>query len=154
MLNIFRKAPAIGLFLGGAFLFNSCSSSKVPIWLNSVHRIDSEFFHGFSKVSKSGKVEEYIGQARTYSLGTISQAIKTDIDASSINKVKEIKRRGSENDYFLENSYEMIYSTRTTLSLEGVEHIGEWEDDDYYYVYNRLSKALYKNNLNRNKFWY
>ena len=143
MLNIFRKAPAIGLFLGGAFLFNSCSSSNVPIWLNSVHRIDSEFFHGFSKVSKSGKAEEYIGQARTHSLGTISQAIKTDIDASSINKVKEIKRRGSENDYFLENTYEMIYSSRSKLSLEGVEHVGEWEDKNYYYVYNRLSKSSF-----------
>ena len=149
MINIFRMTSAVKLFLAGIFLFNSCSSSKLPIWLNPVHRNDSEFIHGFSKVSKSGKAEEYIGQARTYSLGTIAQSIKTDIDVTSLNKVKEIERWGSKSIYFLENSYEMISSSRTKLSLEGVEHVGEWEDTNYYYVYNRLSKAVYKDILNR-----
>ena len=149
MINIFQKTPAGVFLLAGVFLFNTCSSSKLPIWLNPVNRNNFEFIHGFSKVSKSGKAEEYIGQARAYSLSTIAQAIKMDIDATSINKVKEIERKGSKNIFSIENSYEMIYSARTTLSLEGVEHIGEWEDDDYYYVYNRLSKAVYKDNLNR-----
>ena len=43
----------------------------------------------------------------------------------------------------------MISSARSKLSLEGVEHIGEWEDDKYYYVYNRLSKSVYEAILNR-----
>ena len=149
MINIFQKIPAGVILLAGVFLFNTCSSSKLPIWLNPVQRNDSEFIHGFSKISKTGKPEDYIGQARSYSLGTIAQAIKMDIDATSVNKVKEIERKGSKNIFSIENSYEMIYSARTTLSLEGIEHIGEWEDEDYYYVYNRLSKSVYKDNLNR-----
>ncbi|SVC56610.1 uncharacterized protein METZ01_LOCUS309464, partial [marine metagenome] len=149
MINIFQKIPAGVILLAGVFLFNTCSSSKLPIWLNPVQRNDSEFIHGFSKISKTGKPEDYIGQARSYSLGTIAQAIKMDIDATSVNKVKEIERKGSKNIFSIENSYEMIYSARTTLSLEGIEHIGEWEDEDYYCVYNRLSKSVYKDNLNR-----
>ena len=33
--------------------------------------------------------------------------------------------------------------------MEGVEHVGEWEDKNYYYVYNRLSKSVYNNIVNR-----
>ena len=90
MITNFRITPAVRLYLAGVFLFNACGSTKSPIWLNPIHRNNSEFIHGFSKVSKLGKAEEYIGQARTYSLGTIAQGIKTNIDATSINKIKEL----------------------------------------------------------------
>ena len=145
----FRTAPAVELFLAGVFLFNSCSSSKTPLWLNADYRTETEFVHGFSKVSKTGTAEDYIRRARTYSFGTIAQAIKADINVTSISKAKEVERRGLKNEFFLENSFEMISSARSKLSLEGVEHIGEWEDDKYYYVYNRLSKSVYEAILNR-----
>jgi hypothetical protein len=149
MKDNYRLTPAAGLFLAGVFLCSSCSPSKPPVWLKAEQRIQSEFIHGFAKVSKTGTAEDYIGRARTNSLGTIAQAIKSDINVSSVSKVKEIEKKGLKNEYFLDKSFEMISSARSKLSLEGVEHIGEWEDENYFYVYNRLSKMVYREILNR-----
>ncbi len=149
MNNLLRFTPAMKFFFAGVFLLFSCSSSKQPVWLNGDHRSESEYFHGFSKVTRTGMTEEYIGRARTYSLGTIAQAIKADISITSVSKVKEVEKIGLLNEFILEKSFEMISSARSKLSLEGVEHVGEWEDEKYYYVYNRLSKSVYEEILHR-----
>ena len=142
--------PVAGSLVAGVFLFISCNTfSSSPYWLNPETRSEREYFHGFSKVNKTTLSVEYINKARTQSMASISQAIKADIDVRSINKIKEIEYQGLVNNFQLENSYEMISTVRSNLTIEGIEHIGEWEDNEYYYVYNRLSKLIYNKLLNR-----
>ncbi|MBH49268.1 MAG: hypothetical protein CMG69_00735 [Candidatus Marinimicrobia bacterium] len=148
--NLYQITPVAGSLVAGVFLFISCSTfNSSPYWLNPETRSEREFFHGFSKVNKTTSSVEYINKARIQSMVSISQAIKSDIDVKSINKIKEVEYQGLVNNFQLEKSYEMISTVRSNLSIEGIEHIGEWEDKKYYYVYNRLSKSVYNKLLNR-----
>jgi len=148
--NLYQITPVARILVAGVFLFISCSTfNPSPYWLNPETRSEREYFHGFSKINKTTSSVEYINKARTQSMVSISQAIKADIDVKSINKIKEVEYQGLVNNFQLENSYEMISTVRSNLSIEGIEHVGEWEDKKYYYVYNRLSKTVYNKLLNR-----
>ena len=146
----FKKTPVLGCLLAGVFLLiMGCTSTKAPIWLQIEHRASSEYYHGFSKVSKSGSAEEYMDIARTQSLGIIAQTIKSEVQVTTESKTKEFEVYGKNATYNLSKSFEMVSSSRTKMSLEGVEHVGEWEDDSHYFVYNRLSKTLYESILSK-----
>jgi hypothetical protein len=146
----FKKTPVLGCLLTGVFLLiMGCTSTKVPIWIQNEHRANSEYYHGFSKVSKTGSAEEYMEIARTHSLGIIAQLIKSEVQVTTESKTKEFEVYGKNATYNLSKSFELVSSSRTKMSLEGVEHVGEWEDDSHYFVYNRLSKKLYESILNK-----
>ncbi len=148
----YLRAPVKYLIFIGVFLLNSCSTTKQPNWLTSDYRIDKNYYHGYSKVTKTGTSSEYIGLARTQSLGAIAQAIKAEINVKTLSKIKEIEKTGNKNSYILEESFEIISSVRSKLTLEGVESLGEWESQNYYFVYNRLSKKIYQDILNKKIF--
>ena len=110
------RAPVKYLILIGVFLLNSCSTTKQPNWLTSDNRIDKNYYHGYSKVTKTGTSSEYIGLARTQSLGAIAQAIKAEINVKTLSKIKEIEKTGNKNSYILEESFEIISSVRSKLT--------------------------------------
>ena len=52
-----------------------------------------------------------------------------------IYEINEIEKTGNKNSYILEESFEIISSVRSKLTLEGVESLGEWENQNYYFAY-------------------
>jgi len=146
------KALLIYSVIGSAFIVTGCGptappSSPGPQWLKAEERIDPEYLYGFAKVEKRGKRSEYVAECNNMALGNIAQSISVQVRVESQRKVQELEKKGDRDFYALEKSFEMISAVRSQMTLRGVEHVGEWEDIRFYYVYKRLSIDEYNKEL-------
>ena len=87
-------------------------------------------------------------QGGDYYIG-ISSAVKQGKSPDAYTAAISTKMETSSTLYTLENTQQFGYNfsndikAATTVDLEGYELMGTWEDDNNYWVYYRLSRAVY-----------
>ena len=107
-----------------------------PEWVTAKPQ-GGDYYIGISSAVKQGKSPDaYMAAARQNALADLAAAISTKMETSSTL-------------YTLENTQQFGYNfsndikAATTVDLEGYELMGTWEDDNNYWVYYRLSRAVY-----------
>lgn len=142
----YNKSRFLPLIISCALIV-SCANRKTLIeqdWV-SVRPNDPNYYHGIGQVSKTGERQKYIAECRNMAMSEIAEQIEVHVKVESKSKIKELEKRFPDEDfYYLEKSFESISAIRSEMTLTGVEAVGEWEDNSFYYVYKRLSKAVYE----------
>ncbi len=124
------------------FILAGCSSGKkstrndalknAPEWVKQTPN-NPAFYHGVGMVFKAGQ-QDYRERARQVALSEIAGSISVTISSSSVLNQFEFDRTYSE--YFRDN-----IRTSTQQQLEGFELVENWENDQQYWVYYRLSRS-------------
>lgn len=94
------------------------------------------YYHGVGMVPKNEQFD-YRERARQVALNELAGSISVNISSSSALNYFEFDHLSSE--FFRDN-----IRISTQEYLEGYELIGNWENDQQYWVYYRLSKARYQ----------
>lgn len=94
------------------------------------------YYHGVGMVPKDQQFD-YREKARQVALNELAGSISVNISSSSALNYFEFDHLSSE--FFRDN-----IRMSTQEYLEGYELIGNWENDEQYWVYYRLSKARYQ----------
>ncbi|MBE0638448.1 MAG: LPP20 family lipoprotein [Bacteroidales bacterium] len=126
-------------------LLLGCSSGKksgssdalknAPAWAKQTPN-DPFYYHGVGMASKTGQVD-FRERARQSALSEMAGNISVNISSSSVLNQFEFDRTYSE--YFRDN-----IKMTTQQQLEGFELVENWENDQQYWVYYRLSKARWE----------
>ncbi|MDL2261877.1 LPP20 family lipoprotein [Bacteroidales bacterium OttesenSCG-928-I21] len=139
----------ISLFLT---LLSSCQSGKnlsdkyttKPDWVLAKPQTSS-YYVGVSSAPKKGySPGEYIQSAQQKALADMAASISVTIESSSV--LSRI-----EDNYKLYENFSSEINATTNQSLENYELVSSWEDENYYWVYYRLSKNVYKEQKERKK---
>lgn len=130
-----KKIVKISIFL---FLFGfTLSKAQSPGWVINTP-IDSEYYIGIGSSEKSNP--NYLSFAAKRALASISEQIQINIKSNNEIFISEDKS-GVDEDFF------MTIRTNSNLELQDYEKYKNWEDKDKYFVYYRLSKSKYRENL-------
>ncbi len=127
-------------------LLISCSSTKklsyeelmegAPAWVKSGPNTQG-FFHGVGMATKTGTPDDYREIARQNALSELASGISVTISSTSVL-----------NQYEFDNNYSEYYRDNIKLTtqqyLEGYELVDNWENEQQYWVYFKLSKSKYK----------
>lgn len=111
--------------------------SQQPGWTNSLV-IDPEYYTGISSCSKSEP--DYQGIAAKKALGLIAEQIQTTIISSN-------EMYSSEHNFNFNEEFIQSVKTSSSITLQDYEIYQAWENEESYYVYYRLSKQVYHDNL-------
>jgi len=136
-----KKIAIIILSVG---LLWGCGSSKklshaelmqsAPEWVRQTPNHPA-WYHGVGRSVKTIQ-PDFRERARQNALSELAGGISVNISSSSVL-----------NQFELDNSYNEFFRDNIKVSvqqyLEGFEMVEEWETDDQYYVYYRLSKARF-----------
>ena len=138
-----KKIPVL-VFLLLIFMASSCQIIKkqiepkkpMPEWVK-IKPQSSMYYIGVSSAPKKGFLpSDYMANAQQKALGDMSSSISVKIESTSVLSIIETNYHINENF-----SSEIIASTNQ--QLEGYELVDTWEDENYYWVYYRLSKSQY-----------
>lgn len=108
-----------------------------PVWVDSLV-IDPEYYVGISSCEKS--LPDYQSTATKKALSLITEQIQVTITSSNELYTQE------NNDQFSQDFFQSVKSF-SSIKLQGYELYQAWENDSVYYVYYRLSKLTYRDNL-------
>jgi hypothetical protein len=161
-LNIFSKLvlkrdvilSCINLFFISllALIFFSCNTGRnlseknnpKPDWVTSKPQ-SSTYYIGVSSAPKKGYLpSEYIQSAQQKALADMSASISVNIESTSV--LSRI-----EDNYNLHENFSSEIIATTSQLLEDYELVDVWEDENYYWVYYRLSKTIYKTQKEKKK---
>lgn len=135
-MKIFTSALFLLLILAGCSSVKKTASNDLsknaPEWVKQTPN-NPAFYHGVGMVYKSGQ-QDYRERARQVALSELAGSISVNISSSSVLNQFEFDRTYSE--YFRDN-----IRTSTQQQLEGFELVENWENDQQYWVYFRLSKS-------------
>jgi len=122
-----------------SLLISSFVFGKQPNWV-AKRPINNAYFIGIGVIKKSD-TRDYIQSAKNNALSDLSSEISVNISSEMVDIAIE-KSGLSEEEVRSE-----IHSS-TKADLEGYELVDTWESDYEYWVYYRLSKALYQSQIN------
>jgi hypothetical protein len=127
------------------FLMISCSTGKkltyeelmegAPSWAKQTPN-SAEYYHGVGMVSKITSPVDYREIARQNALSEIASAISVNISSTSVLNQFEYDDKYTE---FYRDNIRMT----TQQQLEGYELVDNWENQQQYWVYYRLSKSRF-----------
>ncbi len=133
------------LYVSLLVIASGCSSSKragktdmlkdAPEWVQQTPNAPS-YYHGIGMIYKSG-VQNYRERARQVALSELAGNISVNISSSSVLNQFEYDHTYSE---FFKDEIRM----NTQEQLEGFEFVEQWENDQQYWVYYRLSKSTWE----------
>ncbi len=131
------------VFIAG--IFWGCGSSKknthaelmqtAPGWVRQTPNQPS-YYHGVGRALKTTQ-PDFRERARQSALSELASGISVNISSSSV--LNQFELDNSYNEFFRDN-----IKVSVQQNLEGFEMVEEWETDDQYYVYYRLSKTLFE----------
>jgi hypothetical protein len=127
-------------FLSIVFLlFVIVTHSQVPGWVKNPP-IDDDFYTGIGISSMSEP--DYHSIATRKALSLIAEQIQVTIKSSN-----ELNILETEEGYY--EDFSQNVQTETALTLKGYEQVDSWDDGNTYYVYYRLSKALFREQMEK-----
>ncbi|MBD3224463.1 MAG: hypothetical protein GF313_07025 [Caldithrix sp.] len=129
------------VFLAGAQLLPAQKSQ--PTWITE-HPVHPDFYIGIAMADKENNPQNYHKIAKENALMNLASEISVDISGSFIHELAEKSGMIDE-----EVRQEVHASTRA--QLEGYELVDNWEGDNSYWVYYRLSKEKYETIKKRNE---
>ena len=96
------------------------------------------YYTGVSSSKKKGFMpSDYQANAQQKALGDLASSISVNIESTSVLSIIEM-------DYNINENFSSEITASTNQQLEGYELVDTWEDDDYYWVYYKLSKSKYQ----------
>ena len=95
------------------------------------------YYYGIGAVRKSMDVGQYQQAARQNALADMAGEISTTISSNSV-------LHAFESNLGFRDDFTSTIRAQTQQDLEGYELVDSWEDLENYWVYYRLSKALYQ----------
>ncbi len=130
-------------------LFFSCRSVKQtpvvveeerpPQWVQQ-YPIDQQYFIGIASAPITPGSAQHFSQARDAALAEIASSITVQIVSESESRIRE-------DNYLFSHTFEERISSFAKQDLEGYELVDSWEGDHHYWVYYRLSKDLYRRQI-------
>jgi len=139
------KKLLISIIILLVFVVSSCQIGKkqvdeknpMPEWVSAKPQ-NSMYYIGVSSSPKKGFLpSDYMANAQQKALADMSSSISVKIESTSVLSLIETNYEITENF-----TSEIIASTNQ--QLEGYELVDTWEDENYYWVYYRLSKSEYQ----------
>jgi hypothetical protein len=123
-------------------LFSSCVAKKQaaefeaqPAWMKQKPIIPG-YYIGIGSAKKVGTSSEYIANARKDALADLAGEVSVQVSSTSVYHTIESR-------YGHIESYDQRIETSVDDYLEGFEPIEIYENDDSYWVYYSISKAVY-----------
>lgn len=122
----------------------SKSSEPKPSW--ALQRPQTDVYYvGIGSANKSGlSPNAYHQNAKNAALNDLSSEISVNISSSSVISTLET-------DYNLSENYQRTIKASSDKNLEGYETVDTWEGDEYYWIYIRLSKMDYQQQMAEKK---
>jgi hypothetical protein len=136
-----RKSIKLAIILL-AFAFSQCGNKEIvelqpkPNWVQIKPSIPG-YYIGIGSAQKTGTMHEYQQTAKNNALADLSSEISVNISTSSILHQFESSLGYSE-------GFDAEIKASSKARLEGYEMINVFEDQEYYWVYYRLSKEKHK----------
>ena len=129
------------LLLNISFLFSQ--SITKPDWVDNPPN-DPKYYFGFGRAEIKGKsYSQYKEEADRMAFSDISTKILTAVSATSRYEAYEF-------NYDLTEEFSHEAETSTNTELEGLEPGGKpYKDDEYYYVYWKLSRVKYEKSVEK-----
>lgn len=127
-----------------AILFSSCylfAESK-PSWVDN-RPVSEKYYIGIGFAQKSSTGQDYRQVGKDEALRDLASEITVNISGEFIHSI-------AEQSGMIEEDVRSQVRSSTEANLEGYELVDNWEDEDEYWVYYRLSKSHYEN-LKRQK---
>ncbi len=127
------------------FLFSSCQvfrkqnieENPMPDWVKSKPQ-SSLYYTGVSSAPKKGFLpSDYMANAQQKALNDLASSISVNIASTSVLSIIE-------HNYNVTQNFNSEITASTQQQLEGYELVDIWEDENYYWVYYRLSKEKYR----------
>ncbi|MDD2634094.1 MAG: LPP20 family lipoprotein [Bacteroidales bacterium] len=125
-------------------LISSCQIGKkynyekkdMPEWVVSKPQT-SLYYIGVSSSPKRGFLPaDYQANAQQKALGDLASSISVNIESTSVLSIIET-------NYKLNENFSSDITASTNQTLENYELVDTWENEEYYWVYYKLSKAVY-----------
>lgn len=137
------KKYQINLMIYSVFIFvflsvMNVSAQKKPVWISD-RPVQNEYYIGIGAADKGEGNLDYRQIAKENALQDLSSEITVNISSQVVVSMMETS------DAFEEELKSQIQSS-TQANLEGYELVDNWEDENQYWVYYRLSKSLYSKN--------
>jgi hypothetical protein len=141
---MFKKTYIPLLFILLLIICRSCSSGpKItqpvtprPDWVNS-RPIIPGYYIGIGAALKTHNIHQYQQTAKQNALSDLAGEISVSISSNSVLHAFESKLGFRED-------FSSTIQARTQEELEGFDIVDTWEDNDYYWVYYRLSAARHR----------
>lgn len=139
------KKIQIILLLQLIVVISSCQIGKkttyekkpMPEWVTTKPQ-STMYYIGTSSAPKKGFLPgDYMANAQQKALGDLSSGISVNIESTSVLSIIE-------HNYNINENFSSEITASTNQQLEGYELVDTWEDDDFYWVYYRLSKSHYQ----------
>jgi hypothetical protein len=139
------KKVQILLFLQLVVLVSSCQIGKkqtyekkpMPEWVTTKPQ-NTMYYIGVSSAPKKGFLPaDYMANAQQKALGDLSSSISVNIESTSVLSIIE-------SNYNINENFTSEITASTNQQLEGYELVDTWEDDNFYWVYYKLSKSKYQ----------
>jgi len=138
------KKIQIILLLQLLVLVSSCQIGKkynyekkpMPEWVTAKPQTPI-YYIGVSSSPKKGFLPaDYQANAQQKALGDLASSISVNIESTSVLSIIET-------NYKLNENFSSEITASSNQTLEGYELVNTWENEEYYWVYYRLSKATY-----------
>lgn len=108
----------------------------MPEWVKTKPQ-SGMYYIGVSSSPKKGFMPaDYMSNAQQKALGDLSSSISVNIESTSVLSIIE-------SNYHINENFSSEITASTNQQLENYELIDSWEDDNFYWVYYRLSKFMY-----------
>lgn len=120
-----------------AFILLATATFAQPKWAKNAPT-SSDYYIGIANANKTD--ENYIDKANNLALSRLSSSIAVNIASETNSQV--IEKAG-----IISSTFESNISSFTKAQLEDFEIFEKWENKKEYWVYIRLSKAKYKQNM-------
>lgn len=127
-----------------AIFASSCSSSKkvekiyppAPSWVKN-RPVSSDYYVGIGSAKKTLDMNQTTQTAKQNALADMASDISVNISTNSLLSTFEYNQSFSED-------FSKTIKAQAEQDLEGYETMGNYEDQDNYWVYFRLSKTAYQ----------
>ncbi len=137
----FRGLTAIAMLVVFAM---GCGTTKkiektyppAPSWVNN-RPISSEYYVGVGSAKKTLDMNQTMQTAKQNALADMASDISVNISTNSILSTFDYNQNFSED-------FSKTVKAQAEQDLEGYETVGNYEDQNNYYVYFRLSKSSYQ----------
>ncbi len=126
------------LFLLGSLALPAIAGAQKPDWVER-QPLSKEHYIGIAMAAKQSTGNEHVRIARDKALKNIASEIMINIKGEHVQTMVE------QSGMVKQEVLSQIRSS-TKASLEGYELVQKWEDSESYWVYYRLSRALYLSN--------
>jgi len=117
-------------------LFVGAAHAKAPTWVIT-RPLSNDYYIGIDKSDKQGSQESYRQAAQNKALFDLSSQISIEIAGEFVDVA--VERTG-----LSEQEVRMEIRAASQAKLSGHELVDEWESRKEYWVYYRISKALYR----------